>query len=189
MSTSTLVLAPHGDDESLFVAYTCMRERAHVIVCTQDRDPEVRQARSLEVTSAIRILGCTHQEWQIPETEFGYRGHQTVREYLQVWDTDRAPWKPERVYAPALDQDGHDQHNLVGALALEVFAERVIPYLTYAPRGQRQRYGQEVVPTAEEIQRKLKALACYRTQIENPATRPWFFDLLDLREWLEVDDE
>ena len=95
---------------------------------------------------------------------------------------------PDRVYAPAVSPEGHEEHNLIGNLAIAVFGDKVIPYGTYAPRGQREVLAREVVPTADEIQRKLQAIACYRTQIEHPSTRPWFYELLDMREWLGVTD-
>lgn len=181
--SNVILLAPHGDDETLFAAFTCMRERAHVIVCTQDDDWETRQQRSLETTKAITTLGCTYHEWPISAKELTWdRAH----EKLECWNSTRlVASTPDRIYAPAVDPEGHEQHNLIGNLALAIFGEeRVIPYGTYAPRGQRQKLAREVIPTAMEIQLKLQALAYYRTQIENPSTRPWFFELLDLREWL-----
>lgn len=177
-----IVLAPHGDDETLFAAYTCMRARAHVIVCSHDPDPDVRKQRSLETTNAIQILGCSHHEWPMSSSNMDW---DKAREHLEAWNSSRLVASvADTVYAPAVDPEGHEQHNRIGEMALEVFGEKVIPYLTYAPRGQRQTEGREVVPTAEEIQRKLRALACYRSQIEHPSTRAWFFELLDLREWL-----
>ena len=176
-----IVLAPHGDDEALFVAYTCMRERAHVIICSQDADPEIRKARSLETTAAITILGCSHHEWPITAGAIDW---EEAKKKLEPWNsTALVASTPDRVYAPAVNPEGHQEHNLIGNLAIAVFGDKVIPYGTYAPRGQREQLATEVVPTADEIQRKLQAIACYRTQIENPSTRPWFCDLLDMREW------
>lgn len=177
-----IVLAPHGDDETLFAAFTCMRERAHVIICSQDADPEVRRQRSLETTCAIGVLRCSHHEWQMPADQFD---PEKARGWLEPWNSmSLVASVPERVYAPAVHPEGHEQHNMIGSLALDIFGDRVIPYSTYAPRGQRQKEGEEVIPTAEEIQLKLAALSCYRSQIEHPSTRPWFFELLDLREWI-----
>ena len=179
-----IVLAPHGDDEVLFVAYTCLREQAHVIVCSQDADPGIRKARSLETTAAITLLGCSHHEWPIPADEMEKHVDQ-MKIWMTAWNsTSLVASTPDRVYAPAVNTEGHEQHNLIGLLAREVFGDKVIPYGTYAPRGQREVLPQEVIPTAYEIQRKLQAIACYRTQMENSSTRPWFFDLLDMREWL-----
>jgi len=177
-----IVLAPHGDDEALFVAYTCIRERAHVIICSHDADPAYRKVRSLETTAAISILGCSHHEWPI---EAGKIVWDDAKTKLEPWNsTSLVASTPDRVYAPAVNPEGHEEHNLIGNLAIAVFGDKVIPYGTYAPRGQREVLAQEVVPTAAEIQLKLQAIACYRTQMENASTRPWFFDLLDMREWL-----
>ena len=179
---NAIVLAPHGDDETLFVAYTCMRERAHVIICSQDADPVIRKQRSLETTAAIQILRCSHHEWPIIAGQIEW---EEAKVKLEPWNsTALVASTPDRVYAPAVDPQGHEEHNLIGNLAIAVFGDKVIPYGTYAPRGRRQRLLNDVIPTADEIQRKLQALACYRSQIENPSTRPWFSELLDMKEWL-----
>ena len=158
-----------------------MRERAHVIICSQDADPSVRQRRSLETTRAIEILGCSHHEWQMPANKMDWV---QARMWMQSWDsTSLVASTPDRVYAPAYHAEGHDHHNRIAQMADEIFGEKLIPYTTYAPRGVRQIGTQEVVPTAGEISRKLQALACYQSQIEHPSTRAWFFELLDLREW------
>lgn len=181
---SAIVLAPHGDDETLFAAYACVRERAHVIICSQDADIEVRQKRSLETTRAIEILGCSHHEWQMPVDRFNI---DRAREWMEAWNSSSLVASvPDRVYAPMVHPEGHEQHNLIGQLALEVFGiDKLVSYSTYAPRGQRQRDGVEWPATPDEIARKLAALSCYRSQIENPSTRPWFYELLDLREWYD----
>lgn len=179
---SAIVFAPHGDDETLFAAFACMRERAHVVVCSQDADIAVRRMRSLETTRAIEILGCSHHEWQMPADRMNW---DKAREWMEAWNsTALVASVPDRVYAPAYHPEGHEQHNQIAELVAKVFGEdRVTYYSTYAPRGQRQRMGIEFQPTPDEISRKLAAIACYRTQIEHPSTRPWFYDLLDLREW------
>lgn len=178
---NAILFAPHGDDETLFAAFTCMRERLHVIVCSHDANPEIREERSRETTNAITILGCSHHEWPMSAADMDW--HQ-AREWMENWNSpERVDSPPKRVFAPAVHPEGHEQHNRIGALALAVYGDKVIPYCTYAPRGQRQEGRLPVVATPEMIARKLRAIACYRTQIENPSTRPWFYDLLDLREW------
>ena len=185
---TTLVLAPHGDDESLFAAYTCMRTKAHIIVCTHDSDPTIRRRRLIETASAARLLGCSHHVWPMSEDSLDLA---QAKLWLEAWNsttfiasTPNHVYAPA-VYAPAVEKDGHEQHNAIGQLALDVFGPKVIGYLTYAPRGQRSREGTEVEPTPAEIVCKLQALACYETQVANPMTRPWFFELLDLREWVQ----
>jgi hypothetical protein len=81
------------------------------------------------------------------------------------------------VYAPAVEEGGHDQHNLIGTLAADVFRERVQPYLTYRRGFMRTRSDNEVPYTAEMVALKLRALACYRSQIAlRDNTEAWFMD-------------
>lgn len=182
--TEALLLAPHGDDETLFAAFTCMRygKRMHVIVCTQDADEKIRALRSLETKRAIGLFGCSHHEWPMAADAPDWT---KAKEWLEAWASDKLfATRIENVFAPAIEPEGIAQHNAVGLLAQDVFGDRVTHYLTYAPRGERSRYGVEVPPpTAHEIALKLRALSMYESQITNPHTRAWFFELLDLREW------
>jgi hypothetical protein len=105
--------------------------------------------------------------------------------WLSGWVSDKLfATKITAVFAPAIEPEGHDHHNAVGLLAQDVFGDRVTHYLTYGPRGKRSSYGVPVPPpTAHEIALKLRALSMYESQIGSFAARPWFFELLDLREW------
>lgn len=183
--TEALLLAPHGDDETLFAAYTCMRygKRMHIIICTQEADPKMRGVRSLETSRAISLFKCSFHEWPMSADKPDW---EKAKEWLAAWASKSLfATRIESVYAPAIEVEGHEQHNAVGLLAQDVFGSDVVtPYLTYAPRGQRSQYGVEVMPpSAHEIALKLRALSCYESQMTNPLTRPWFFELLDLREW------
>jgi LmbE family N-acetylglucosaminyl deacetylase len=157
-------------------------KRMHVIVCTQDADPLIRPIRSLETKRAINLFRCTHHEWPMTADKPDW---DAAKVWLSGWTSGKLfGTEITAVFAPAVEEHGHEQHNTVGRLAQDVFGERVTYYPTYAPRGQRSRTGVEVPPpTAHEIALKLRALSCYESQITNPATRPWFFELLDLREW------
>ncbi len=110
-----------------------------------------------EIGAAMEVLGCT---WEIGGS---------VRE-------------ARRVIAPAFHPEGHKEHNYVSLMASASLGEVVDFYLTYAPRGQRS-HGTEVSPEPWMIARKLRALSCFESQIEQASTRPWFYDLLDMREW------
>ena len=79
------------------------------------------------------------------------------------------------VYAPAIEAGGHEQHNIIGQLALHHFPGQVRPYYTYQ-RGSLRTRGREVVPRPGDVAAKLRALACYESQIELQSTRPWFMD-------------
>lgn len=152
---SVLMLDPHGDDLCLFGAFTAIREHAHILV-THATVPED------EIAAAFAALGVSFEIGTNPSDSF------------------------DRVIPPAWQQYGHEGHNAVAEATYSKFpaTPSLSGYLTYAPRGQRSRDGVEVKPEPEWIARKLAALACFRSQIADPKTRPWFFDLLDLREWI-----
>lgn len=186
---TSIVLAPHNDDETLFCAYTIMRENCQVITCLRSMIQEARGgprwlAREAETLYAVKQLGVqTWQQWEIHDDtpEAIMEGHLRGEMHALARRVNLSP--NERVWAPAMEAGGHWQHNLVGALAEEVFGpERTGFYLTYV-RGEGRSRGREVVPTPEMIVAKLHALACYRSQIELENTRPWFLDD-PMREWV-----
>lgn len=118
--------------------------------------------------------------------------HQTVprQEVAAAMRTLGVSWKlsigngePDRVYAPAFHPEGHAEHNEAAEMAL-TYGVPVVSYCTYAPRGQRTRTDNEVPYEALMVARKLRALSCFVSQIEQESTRPWFTYLLDVREWL-----
>lgn len=170
-SADSVLFAPHADDESLFAAYTCLREQPLIVVCFD----EGRYYD--ELSPAASVLGCN---WR----GLAGRGTEDAIRAAMLASQEYGPSRVKHVWAPAYAEDGHEDHNLIAMLAREVYGSRVRSYLTYAPRGERQTNGDEVRPEPWMIARKLRALSFYVSQIELPATRPWFFDLLDLREWV-----
>jgi LmbE family N-acetylglucosaminyl deacetylase len=73
--------------------------------------------------------------------------------------------EPDVVLAPAVEDGGHEQHRKVGQLAAKVFlGARLVPYLTYR-RGHGRTVGHPVLFTPDQLSRKLRALACYRSQM------------------------
>ena len=81
---------------------------------------------------------------------------------------------PSEVWLPAVEKDGHEQHNLVGEIGAEVFKGATIHrYLTYTRTRGKSTNGIEVKPTGVELLKKLQALACYKTQIEIDALGCW----------------
>jgi hypothetical protein len=117
----------------------------------------------------------------VPVTEIG-------RAFLAldlIWLADDDEREFDVVYAPAYHADGHEGHNEVSFGALEEWGRsKVRFYETYAPRGQRTRTETEVPYEPWMVARKLRALSCFESQIEQESTRPWFTYLLDVREWL-----
>lgn len=149
-----LLFDPHGDDSVLFASYLCIRFNAHIVVWN-------RTVPTHEIKDAMEWLGCTWQDGWDPYADFS-----------------------ETIFAPEWREVGHEEHNELAIRVRGVYGESVQSYCTYGPRGHRNIGRLPVIPTPEMIQRKLLALSCFKSQIELPATRPWFYDLLDMREWL-----
>jgi LmbE family N-acetylglucosaminyl deacetylase len=194
MQVSVLALEPHADDLSLFCAFTAQRLNAHVVTVltshTQQRAGVTQPQRQDESECAMRELGLTWQQWPYRDDEPDW---DAVEAAMRAID-DRLD--PETVLAPAVDfvANGHDaaeipvtgwgvmQHDMVGKLAVRVFGSRVVHYHAYTRWGGRTRDGVEVVGDTDQVCRKLRALACYRSQIGEPSCRSWF--LGELTEYL-----
>lgn len=176
-----LFLSPHNDDETLFGAFTILRYKPHVIVCLKSRLQEVRGTgitavqRETETARALWWLGDpTWEQWQFLDDDPDWSVIAS-----RILDLSKAY---DRVFAPAIEFDGHEQHTLVGSLASEHFGERCIPYLTYR-RGHGRSTGTEVEYEPSWPAKKLRAMSCYDTQIAEPSTAYWFMDS-GLREYV-----
>jgi LmbE family N-acetylglucosaminyl deacetylase len=84
--------------------------------------------------------------------------------------------KPETVLAPMVELGAHADHIAVGHHAENVFGSRVSFYTTYVRGSGRTVTGKPFAGSPSQIQRKLRALACYRSQIGEPTCAPWFLD-------------
>lgn len=170
----TLLLAPHADDETLFASYLAQRYAAQVVAVYDE-------GRENELAQATQWLGCTYRQFPLAKGQ----DEDMVEAYLIGLRDPASGDDWDLVIVPAIEEFGHEEHNLVGRLALTVFQDcELIRYRTYSPRGTRT-IGEPVVPDdPDHIARKLAALSCYRSQITEPAAQPWFYDLLDMREWV-----
>lgn len=180
---SATLLAPHNDDETLFASYLVQKFRPRVFVCLRsqvqyDRYGITAERRERETKAALRELGLgkTRDYLQLGELDSKPRWHLLRRELTAV-----VP-RSGPVFAPAYEDGGHEQHNELAVIARDLFGSRVIAYATYVRGQEKTRSKTEVVPEPAWIVGKLRALACYRSQIEEPSCRPWF--LGDLREYL-----
>ena len=197
--SSMILLAPHNDDETLFAAYTILGVRPHVAICFypqvqvgrgytfQDKRPDVggyaeapitSLQRIVETTQALRELGSpTWEQWDFPDS------NGTADESLLANRIQQEAENHYYCFAPAYEPDGHEQHNLIAQLSTWAFGEdRVTSYLTYRRGYGKSRYGREVEPEPWWPAMKLRALACYESQIQHPSTREHFL-LGDLREY------
>ena len=162
-----ILLSPHNDDETLFAAYIILREKPLVVIATdgyaqmershKEITPELRKNETL---CAMKILGAEVEFFGIRDTLIN---HESLKRKL-------ATFNPEIVYAP-YPNSVHEQHNLVGNMAYELYGNRVKFYATYtkqevynietlAPKGDI-----EIKPTKEEMELKNQALDCYKSQI------------------------
>lgn len=182
-----LLLAPHHDDETLFAAYICQQHRPHIVTVLRSENQAslgiTNDVRAAESFRAAQILGCEYTAlYPFPDDESwepsGFAWDEAtgadlmwraIRDVFVSFDARPAEspeWeRPELVWAPWPEPKGHQQHNRVGELALEVFGEeRVTFYATYQYGGPRSG-GTPVEPTREQVLGKLRALACYESQI------------------------
>lgn len=186
-----LFVAPHNDDAVLFGAFTLQRERPHVFTVF-DSFLQVSRGhvacraavRQKEDIAATTILGCCIDFGHIPDDEPA----QTVRDLLSK---RLANWRhAAEVWLPAVQEDGHEQHNLVGEVGLQVFAgSKIHRYLTYTRILGKSTAGIRVDCTGSMVLKKLQSLACYRTQMEIDALGCWPHFLRDQNEYVLEDVE
>lgn len=180
----TLLVAPHADDESLFAAYLAQRYAAHVVVVFDE-------GRETELAQATAWLGCTYEQWHFDPARPDWAAIATRLTAQEGYELVLAPAVigeqngfPDPAQPPP-PRWGVLQHDHIGHLATEAFGERVRAYCLYTRWHGRHEGREESFPEQpEHVARKLAALSCYRSQIADPATGPWFYSLLDMREWI-----
>lgn len=175
-----IFLAPHNDDESLFGAYTLMRLRPLVIIVTDSYiQPErgdtecTYDIRRQETIKAMNMIGCPVLFMGIPDDELT---EEILRERLKLFN-------PETIYVPAV-QGGNPQHDLIGSVALDLFAKKCERYTTYSKTELYTTGNWEIKPTQQEMELKNKMLACYTSQINLASTAPHFSAVQNKSEWL-----
>lgn len=184
---SKVFVSPHSDDECLFGSFTIQRERPLVMVVYDSfiqvtrGDPDCYwELRRIETLNGVHYMD--------PEVAVVFCGlrDDTVYTTTQVTDAilhalPTSNWETiSHIWAPAYEEGGHDQHNLVSQACHGLANHR---YLTYTRgKGKSRTYMHEgycipakrVDPTPDMIARKLRALSCYTSQIANPSTQSWF---------------
>lgn len=174
----SLFLSPHNDDETLFGSYSLLRYKPTVIVCLWGTTQNgIGGDRVAETEAAMSVLGVTDfRQWGFRDDAPDVAGlERALRDFQGAFDM---------VFAPMVEQGGHEQHNLIGRLAREVFPE-VRGYATYSRGAGRTQTANEVGFEPGWPALKFSAMACYRSQIGIENTRPWFFDDDAYREWYE----
>ncbi len=160
-------LSPHSDDEILFGAYTIMREKPLVVICTHaTMQGDNGYERAMESYRAMKMLGVGVMFLGIDEDELT---EGVLYEKLQ-FSTDDDYYLT--VYAPEYEENGNPHHNIVAKVAKKLDF-MVKTYKTYTGLEDRT-IGKEVIPTPEELELKKRAMLCYQTQIQNPSTSHYF---------------
>jgi LmbE family N-acetylglucosaminyl deacetylase len=184
---SVLLFSAHSDDAVLFACYSVLaHEDCHVVNVLRSQLQENRgtgvtqEMRHAEDINAMDVLGVgVFEQWA--ENDANPDWDAITQMMIEIRETEN----PRLVIAPLPEIGGHDQHNAVGQLVENVFADREVKlYATYKRGQARSQVGIEVKPEPWMISVKLHALSCYGSQIAEPSTQAWFYDLLDMREWL-----
>lgn len=177
-----LFLAPHDDDQILFGCFILMREKPLTIICT---DSYIQSNRGENITAEIRANENIEamKILNLPFIRLGCRD-----DIIDDWAIRNALKKFvgfEEIYAPSGEQHGNKDHDLIGKVAKEVFGDKVKQYSTYAKGEWFTKGNMEIIPTQEEAFLKGRVLACYKSQISLPATKPHFDEVIKGgSEWL-----
>jgi LmbE family N-acetylglucosaminyl deacetylase len=177
-----LFLSPHNDDETLFGAFTLLRERPLVVIITdsfiqEQRDARITwQRRRRETMDAMTHLGCS--------TVFLGLRDDLLRQ-VDIETALRNFSGFEEIYAPAR-QGGHPHHDMVHDAAQAVFRDgRTRPVTLYSTYSKFRFYANEgeraIVGNVAEWILKRSALACYPSQT---ASAKHFAAVQDQPEWL-----
>lgn len=177
---SALLLDPHGDDAVLFSCWNLLRYKPHVVCVLRsqlqdDMHGIKAETREAETKVAFQLLGfASVEQWEQLDTAPDWTEVRAeLEEAAKVTSYDR-------VFAPASEAGGHDHHNKIAEIAHAVFGERVTFYTTYKYGGPKTR-GKEVPYEPWMVTKKLQALACFRSQIEQGGPHRFFVE--DLREY------
>jgi LmbE family N-acetylglucosaminyl deacetylase len=201
-----LLIDPHGDDAVLFASFTVMRERPLVLVVFDSFVQPLRGALGCDLMTRRRESLDAMVHLDPPKIEWlGFRDgdppvvNNLTNALVACIDGIDVNFPALEIWAPAYEEGGHEQHNLV-ARACDAFEGscRVHRYLTYTRRHGKSRledpdyrypYRAEVLPrSGEDIARKHRALACFKSQMQlDPriGCADWFMN--DLREYALID--
>jgi LmbE family N-acetylglucosaminyl deacetylase len=185
---TAILFAPHNDDETLFAFYSMLKHRPKVIVVLrsfrqlteQGGPPYHVRERETEAVVA-EMLGLEYEQWGYPDNGGTSWGDVAVEmeNYIVGGGYDT-------VIAPAWEENGHEDHNAVGLIAVglcNAFEFELVRYLTYRRGEGRSTHGVPVDHTAEEEFMKLQALGVYESQMNHGPTAPWFpgghYEMLD----------
>jgi LmbE family N-acetylglucosaminyl deacetylase len=180
-----LFVSPHNDDAPLWGSFTLQRETPLVLTVFDSHLQPARgypkcdvATRRKEDVDAMTLLGCKIEFSGVSDNEPQASIRECVYAALRLWT-------PTEVWLPAIEDGGHDQHNLVGEIGLDVFkGAKIHRYLSYTRTRGKSTNGRPVTPTGVMVLKKLQAMACYRTQLEIDALGCWPHFIRDQNEYV-----
>lgn len=167
---SSVLFAPHSDDEALFASYTIMREKPLVVIVTDGTSHQEKfgidiNDRRAETLLAMHHLGVSVEFLGISE---GSMGENSLASLVKLDEVSKKYPNIERVYAPA-KQGGHPHHDILCYSAQKIFGKRCLYYSTYSKESLKLIGQIEITPTEEEKKKKEEILSFYKSQIKiNP---------------------
>ena len=179
-----LFISPHNDDETLFSAFTIMRERPSVLVVFDSVVQASRDPRAGPVERRQETIDAL-AELRIPKEMVRFAGLNDAGNY-DVATVSRSILRTVQIgddteiFAPAFEDGGHDQHNVVARAAESIVSQtemNLTQYTTYVRGKGKTRTAHPVtIADGDWIARKHRALACYRSQYMNAelGCRSWF---------------
>lgn len=184
----SLFISPHNDDETLFGAFTILRESPDVLIVYDSFLQVARGNHACDWETRRRETRAAMQILEVSRVEFmGVRDDSPlvdVESLAKLFQSGSAPHGYDHVFAPAFEDRGHIHHNRVAAAAALSFDGRLTRYLTYTDRGRSTSRDRVPIPR-DGARKKLLALSCYATQLNEPSTQPHF--LRDLQEYYAHD--
>lgn len=164
-----ILISPHSDDATLFASFTIQREKPLIITATHaTMQGGNGNERVLEDYMASKILGVPICFLGIDEDKLTEEILNEKYEIIGVNDEYL-----DTMYIPEYKENGNPQHNLINKYFKKRYSFLVKEYKTYSGIEDRT-IGKEIIPSEEELEIKKRAMACYRTQIENPMTAHYF---------------
>jgi len=166
---NSIFFAPHHDDETLFGAFTIQKRHPDIAICFEaDYLPDKRLLETINALNYLKHKGDLIL-FGISEKNSDYN--------LLEENIKQISEKYKLAYAPADESnlESNYHHNIVGNLVEKYFGkDKTIRYLTYTwPNGRST--SSNIVPyNGTMVLRKLKAMSCYESQINNTGVMDQF---------------
>lgn len=173
---SAILFAPHNDDETLFAFYQLIRLNPRVITVLRsfrqwiDQNGPSYETREAETFEALSCAGIDKwEQWQFSDRAPDW---DAIADRI---DTQLRLHQPQHVIFPAWEMGGHEDHNALSSVIRGIRGDwQRIEYLTYVRGYGRSQSPNVIKATRDEEEAKTRALLCYDSQINHPATRDWF---------------